>query len=125
MKVNIKTPEELENYRIQELTKKINGGSLVSTTPFFTNGSYNYTTASGKMFQVYYKINSMDFVQSGAINNEKIKLELCKQLVDTLYKSDYISFTRMYDSISQDITFNARIFVTPNDQTFILAKTYA
>jgi hypothetical protein len=49
------------------------------------------------------------------LSGDEIKLELARDLVDKLMKSNYIEFTKQTDPHDMSLTYRARIFAVPND----------
>jgi hypothetical protein len=53
---------------------------------------------------------------------EEIKFELCKLMVEEMFKSGKLDFSMQNDYLSQTITFRGRMFVTPDSQTRIVRQ---
>lgn len=73
----------------------------------------------GSMLTVHEIISDYDII---TMDEEKIKLKLCKQLAEEMYNSDCIYFTKQLDVTSNTYIIRARCYVVPNGDIQLLLK---
>ena len=79
--------------------------------------SYNEHKIRGKTFVVEQTYPEMTFQNLGP---EAVKYEMCKMLVNELFKSDSIEFTAEKEPHTGNVKVRARIFATENSDIQIL-----
>ena len=74
-------------------------------------------TIQGKMFS--YDIEITDELQSG-MNQQQIKEELIKGLLQELKESKYIEFTKIFNPVDMTHKFHARIYAVPDNKVRLI-----
>jgi len=104
------------------------GGSITThvhvTTPNINTKDY---AIQGQMLMVQKVLDSYELERTGLSANiknyeDEIKKELIQEMVREIVKRNCIEFTSQKDMLSGNVTYRARVFVTPDSQVRIIRQ---
>ena len=104
------------------------GGSITThvhvTTPNINTKDY---AIQGQMLMVQKVLDSYELERTGLSANiknyeDEIKKELIERLVKEIVAQRCIEFTSQKDMLTGSVTYRARVFVTPDEQTRIIRQ---
>ena len=98
-------------------------GPITSSTPQ-TPISYELEVIQGKILQCSYVMSRYEFISNkkSADDTDAIKRALVEMLVDKLFQDNLVYFTKIEDTITDEVKFIARLGVLEKDKTEFVAK---
>lgn len=97
-------------------------GNATGPLPPANGSSYNEIKPFN-VDQIKGKMVTVEFASEGGPNfvtDEDVKIQLIKDLLEKLMKSNCIEFTKQVDPNTMDYTYRARIFAVPNTDVQII-----
>ena len=120
---------------VDELSTIINSGNLNAATtisPHSWSGTitttspiaYDLEVIQGKILQCNYVMSRYEFISNkqSVDDVDQIKRTLTEMLVDKLFQDNLVYFTKIEDTITDEVKFIARLGVLEKDRTEFVAK---
>lgn len=94
--------------------------TITSTAPI----TYDLEVIQGKILQCNYVMSRYEFISNkqSADDVDQIKRRLTEMLVDKIFQDNLVYFTKIEDTITDEVKFIARMGVLEKDKTEFVAK---
>jgi len=95
-------------------------GTITSTAPI----AYDLEVIQGKILQCNYVMSRYEFISNKHFvdDADQIKRKLTEMLVDKLFQDNLVYFTKIEDTITDEVKFIGRLGVLEKDRTEFVAK---
>jgi hypothetical protein len=109
-----------DGYDFTGFNQRLNGGTFVQGCNSIAD-KYTTVPIKGKMYERSFITSELDAINRPTTLDE-VKRKLCFELAEELFRDNMILFTHIRHPHDNTVHFKARIYVTPKDQTQLIAK---